>query len=126
MLIDYKQCCTVVGLSTVLFVSACSSMKGPATSDVAVSAAAVESATTAGATEYAPVEMNLAREKMIAARAALADKDYAKASDLANQAEADAKLAKTKADSAKAQAAAQVLQDDIQVLREELIRANSQ
>jgi hypothetical protein len=42
--------------------------------------------------------------------------------DLAGQAQADAKLAQGKADSAKAQAAADALQDDIRVLREELNR----
>ncbi len=121
----YKQCFTVLGLSAVLFVSACSSMKAPAKTEVAVSAAAVDTAAAAGATEFAPVEMNLAREKMTLARKALATKDYEKAIDLANQAEADAKLAQTKAASAKAQAAAQAVQDDVQVLREELIRANT-
>ena len=44
----------------------------------------------------------------------------AMAIELANQAQADAKLAQSKASSVKAQAAADVLQDDIRVLREEL------
>ena len=42
--------------------------------------------------------------------------------ELANQAQVDAKLAQSKASSVKAQAAADVLQDDIRVLREELDR----
>ena len=51
--------------------------------------------------------------------------DYRTAQDLAQQAQADAKLAQSKASSAKATEAANKLQDDIRVLREELDRANS-
>jgi hypothetical protein len=53
----------------------------------------------------------------------MAQKDYKLAMDLASQAQADAKLAQAKANSTKAQKAADALQDDIRVLREELDRA---
>jgi hypothetical protein len=62
---------------------------------------------------------------MLRASQALAAKDYRTASDLAQQAQADAKLAQSKASSAKATEAANALQEDIRVLREELDRANS-
>ena len=110
--------CTVAMAITV----GCSSLKTPATADVAVSNAAVDNAAGADGMEYAPAEMNSAREKMALANKALADKDYKLASNLANQAEADAKLAQSKANSAKAKAAANALQDDIRVLRDELNR----
>ena len=100
----------------------CSSLKTPATADVAVSQAAVENAAGAGAAQFAPIEMNAARDKLALAQTALAAKDYAVARDLAGQAQVDAKLAQGKANSAKAQAAADALQDDIRVLREELAR----
>jgi len=100
----------------------CSSMKTPATADVAVSKAAVDNAAGAGGVQYAPVEMTAAREKMVLANKAMADKDYPLARDLAAQAQADAKLAQSKANSAKAQAAADALQEDIRVLRIELER----
>jgi hypothetical protein len=99
-------------------------MQTPATADVAVSQAAVGNASSAGGAEFAPVEMRSAREKIALANQAMAAKDYKRADDLANQAQADAKLAQSKADSAKAQLAANALQDDIRVLREELSRAN--
>ena len=51
-------------------------------------------------------------------------KDYKLANDLAMQAQADARLAQGKADSAKAKTAADALQDDIRVLREELERSS--
>lgn len=102
----------------------CSSLKTPATADVAVSKAAVDNATGAGGAEFAPLEMSAAREKLALADQAMRAKDYKLATELANQAQADAKLAQNKASSVKAQAVADVLQDDIRVLREELNRAN--
>lgn len=110
------------GVALVLTVG-CSSLKAPATADVAVSKAALENAAGAGGVEFAPVEMNSAREKMALANKAMADKNYKLAVDLAAQAQADAKLAQGKANSAKAQAAANALQDDIRVLRDELERS---
>ncbi len=110
--------------ASVLFTVGCSSMKTPATANVAVSKAAVENAAGAGGAEYAPIEMSAAREKMALANKAMAAKDYKLAADLALQAEADAKLAKSKADSTKAQAAADALQEDLRVLRVELDRAS--
>jgi hypothetical protein len=100
----------------------CTSLKTPATADVAVSNAAVANAAGAGGAQYAPLEMTAAREKLAQANKAMLAKDYKLAIELANQAQADAKLAQSKASSVKAQAAADVLQDDIRVLREELNR----
>lgn len=111
--------------ATVLLTAGCSSLKTPATSSVAVSKAAVDNASAAGGSEFAPLEMNSAREKMALANKAMTAKDYKLARDLANQAEADAKLAQGKANSAKAQAAATALNDDLRVLRQELDRANN-
>jgi hypothetical protein len=100
----------------------CSSLKTPATADVAVSNAAVANAAGAGGAQYAPLEMTAAREKLALANQAMLAKDYKLAIELATQAQADARLAQSKASSVKAQAAADVLQDDIRVLREELNR----
>lgn len=108
---------------TLMLLTACSSMQTPATADVAVSKAAVDNATTADAAEYAPLEMNRARDKLAMANRAMADHDYKLADTLANEAQADAKLALAKANSAKARAAAAALQDDVRVLREELQRS---
>lgn len=104
--------------------AACSSLKTPATADVAVSSAAVENAAGAGGSEFAPMEMKSARAKMVLAHQAMAVKDYKRAIDLADQAQADAKLAQAKAYSGKAQIASDALQDDIRAMREELDRAN--
>jgi hypothetical protein len=119
-----KHLGNIVCAAAILSLTACaSSQKAPATADVAVSKNAVENAVSAGAAELAPEEISLARAKMQRASAALAAKDYALARDLATQAQADARLAQTKANSAKATAAANALQDDLRVLREEVDRA---
>jgi hypothetical protein len=111
------------GAALVLTVG-CSSLKTPATADVAVSKAAIENAASADGAQFAPLEMTAAREKLALANQAMRAKDYKLASEMANQAQADAKLAQNKASSVKAQAAADVLQEDIRVLREELNRNN--
>lgn len=112
--------------ATVLLLAGCASpQKAPATADVAVSRNAVENAVSAGAAELAPEEINAARDKMMRANQALAARDYKLARELAIQAQADAKLAQSKAVSTKATAASNQLNEDLRVLREEVDRANS-
>jgi hypothetical protein len=119
---NLKSWLAVVGSGVLVFAAGCSTMKEPATTSIAVSNEAMSSASGAGGAEFAPVEMNSARQKMALSTQAMAAKDYKLANDLATQAQADAKLAQGKANSAKAQLAANALQDDIRVLREELDR----
>lgn len=112
-------------IAALLGLSACASEKTPATADVAVSRAAVANATSAGASDLAPAEMQSARDKLMRANQALAAKDYKTAQDLANQASADAQLAQSKASSTKATTAADELQQSIRTLREELNRSTN-
>jgi hypothetical protein len=113
----------ILGVAAMLSLAACaSSEKAPATADVAVSRNAVENAVSAGAADLAPAEINMARSKMMRANEALAAKDYVLARQLATEAQADAKLAQSKAGSAKANAAANALDADLRVLREEVDR----
>ena len=122
MRIHSKKLIPIVGGLAVALLTACSSLKTSATSDVAVSGAAVDSAVSAGGAEFAPVEMNAARSKLMQARQALSAQDYELAIRLADASRADAKLAQAKANSAKAQAAANALDEDIQALRNEIKR----
>lgn len=119
---DSKPWLAVLCSAALVLTVGCSSLKTPATADVAVSKEAVENAASAGGAQFAPLEMNAAREKLALANQAMAAKNYKLAVDLASQAQADAKLAQGKANSAKAQATADALQEDIRVLREELER----
>lgn len=116
-----KLLCSIAVATTL----GCSSMKTPATADVAVSKAAVDNAASADGALYASLEMRLAREKLAGANKALANKDYELAANLASQAQADANLAQAKAGSAKAKIAADALQEDIRVLNEELKRTRN-
>lgn len=121
-----KSVAMATGAAGVLVLAGCASpQKAPATADVAVSRNAVENAVSAGAAELAPAEITAARDKMVRANQALAAKDYKLARELAIQAQADAKLAQSKANSAKATAAANALDEDLRVLRQEVDRLNS-
>jgi hypothetical protein len=90
---------------------------------MALSKAAVSNAMSAGGNEFAPVQLKSSMDKLDAAEKAMAAKDYELARQLAEQAEVDAKLAGSMARSARAQKAANALQDDIRVLRHEIERS---
>jgi len=104
-----------------IVIAGCASIPPP-TEQMAVSKSAIANAVSAGGSEYAPVEMRTAQEKMDRANRAMEKEDYENALWLAEEAQADARLAEKKAQSAKAQKAASVMQDDIRVLREEINR----
>ena len=110
-----------VAVAAVVLMAGCASTSAPI-EQMAVSRAAVSNAMSAGGNQYAPVEFRSASEKMEAAERAMAAKDYELALRLAEQAEVDARLSAEMARSAKAQKAADALQDDIRVLRQEIER----
>ena len=113
----------VVGAISVAAVvmAGCASTPKP-TEQIAVSKSAIANAVSAGGSEYAPVEMKTAQDKMDRANRAMEKQDYENARWLAEEAQADARLAEKKADSAKARKAAIAMSDDIRVLREEINR----
>ena len=118
----YKWLRMAGGISFVAIVVAGCASVPPPTEQMAVSKLAIANAVSAGGSEYAAVEMRSAQEKMDRANRAMAKEDYENARWLAEQAQADARLAEKKAESAKAQKAANVMQEDIRVLREEINR----
>lgn len=108
-------------LVSVLLIAGCSGI--PPTEQIAVSKAAVNSASSAGGTQFAPVPMRTAMEKMDAVERAMMIKDYLIAQRLAEQAQVDAQLAAATARSIKAQNAASELQESNRVLRQEIDRS---
>jgi hypothetical protein len=110
-----------VAVAAVVLMAGCANTSAPI-EQMAVSRAAVSNAMSAGGNQYAPVEFRSASEKLEAAERAMAAKDYELALRLAEQAEVDAKLSAEMARSAKAQKAADALQEDIRVLRQEIER----
>ena len=111
-----------LGLSAALLVSvaACSSVPPPK-EQLAVSRSAVDRANSTAAAD-APVEISAGRDKLARADIAMANKDYAQARQLAEQAEADAALAEARARSTRSDRALSELRDSIRALREELNR----
>lgn len=96
------------------------------TEQLAVSKTQIDSATTAGGTEFAPLELKTAREKLDAANRAVTEKEYDKAARLASEAQVDAKLAETKALSLKAQKAVAETQDHLRTMQQEVNRNSQQ
>lgn len=110
-------------LAVVAFgLGACATPPPPPNEQMAVSAAAIQNAVAAGAAELAPAELSVARDKMNRATQAAAAGEPVRAMSLAQQAQADAKLAEAKAESAKSKKAADALDDAARALREEMAR----
>ncbi|ETD35981.1 MULTISPECIES: DUF4398 domain-containing protein [Pseudomonas] len=95
----------------------------PPSEQYAVTQSAVNSAVSAGGTEFAAVEMKSAQDKLKQAELAMHDKHYDEARRLAEQAEWDARVAERKAQAAKAEQALKDSQKGVQELRQEGMRS---
>lgn len=115
-----KSLLAVFAASSLLVLAGCAG--NPPTAQLAVATQALNAAETAGATEFAPVEMQSARQKMNDAEKADFEKDYKKAKDLAEQAEWDARVAERKAQAAKVQRAVDDAKHSVEELRNEGLR----
>ena len=82
----------------------------------------MNSAVSAGGTEYAAVEMKSAQDKLKQAEIAMHDKNYDEARRLAEQAEWDARVAERKSQAAKAEQAVKDSQKAVDELRKEGMR----
>ncbi|MBD9588331.1 DUF4398 domain-containing protein [Pseudomonas sp. PDM03] len=91
----------------------------PPTEQYAVTQSAVNSAVSAGGTEFSAVEMKSAQDKLKQAEIAMHDKKYDEARLLAEQAEWDARVAERKAQAIKAEQAVKDSQKGVQELRQE-------
>lgn len=111
-------------LAALLFAAGCASVPAP-TEQMALSRSAVSEAQSAGAPEFAPVEFRSAQAQLEEARTAFQRENYLAARRLAERAEVDAKLAETKARSAKANRAVAELRHGVEVLREEIERKSN-
>jgi hypothetical protein len=95
----------------------------PPTEQYALAQSAVNSAVSAGGTEFAAVETKSAQDKFKAAEIAMHDENYDKAKMLAEQAEWDARVAERKAQAAKAQKAVDDAHQGVEDLRQEGLRS---
>lgn len=116
-----KSLLFALAASSVLTLAGCSG--NPPTAQMAVANQALNAAETAGATEFAPVEMQSARQKLNDAEKAEFKKDYKKAQALAEQAEWDARVAERKAQAEKVQRSVEDAKRSVEELRKESLRA---
>ncbi|BBP84991.1 hypothetical protein PHLH8_46330 [Pseudomonas sp. Pc102] len=91
----------------------------PPTEQFAVTNTVVKSAVSAGAPQYAPVEMKTAQDKLAQAENLLREERYDEARRIAEQAEWDARVAERKALATKAQKTLDDAQKGVQQIREE-------
>jgi hypothetical protein len=91
-----------------------------------VAKASVDNANMGGAQAFAPSELRQANEKLAGAQRAMADKDFATAARLAQQAQVDAQLATSKTQSAKARQAASEAQTAARAPREPVRTGDTQ
>jgi Domain of unknown function (DUF4398) len=101
--------------------AACASTPMP-NEKIAVARASVQRAEQSGAPELAPVEMATAREKLARAEKAAADREVQPATQLAEQANVDARLAEATAEQQRSQLAAMEFDANMQTLRSESMR----
>jgi hypothetical protein len=125
-MIPLRPSSTVV-LGTLLVAALSFGASGCAVSPVsdepmAVAESAVTRATTTSTRADAADELRVASTKLASARDAVARKDYVRATQLAEQAEIDARVAELRAQSERSRRAAQESQDAARALSEELAR----
>lgn len=90
---------------------------------ISMSKDAVNRAVSAEATQYAPLEMKSAQDKLFLMERAVGEKDYVRVRALAEQVEVDANLAERKAQAVKQTQLLKQAQDGIQVLKNEMLQA---
>jgi hypothetical protein len=83
-------------LALVLALGGCATVPPPDAS-MNLAQSQLQAARDAGAADYAPVDLGFAQDKFQQAQAAMADRKYEQASDLAEESRADAELAQAKA-----------------------------
>jgi len=109
------------GLVVAAALSACASAPVPE-QQITLSRDAVNRAVSAEATQYAPLEMKAAQDKMFLMEHAMGERDYVQARTLAEQIEADANLAERKARAVKWQKQLVDARSGIQVLKQEMLQ----
>lgn len=117
--LKYAALCAAIALSA----AGCATTPIP-NEKIAVAKSSVQRAEQAGAPELAPVEMAAARDKLTRAEKAAADHEALPATQLAEQANADAQLAEASAQEQRSHKAAAEFDANLQALRQESLRSS--
>ena len=113
----------LAGLITVVTVLAACSSLPPPVEQMAVTRTTVERVSSApNAVDAAPVELSQARDKLERAERAMNDKDYVTARRLGAEAEADARVAESRASAMRGERALKEIRDSIRSLQDEINR----
>lgn len=115
-----KKLALLAAMTGTLVLTGCAG--DPPTTQLAVTNQAITAAESAGAVEFAPLEIQNARTKLTDAQKAEQDKKYEDARRLAEQAEWDARVAERRARASKAHHALEDAHKGVQQLREEGLR----
>lgn len=118
----WYQMMSVMVLAAVFAAGCATTEKRDTAAQLAVAKTAVADAVSAGAPEFAPVELKTAQENLEDAEKAAMDDDYKRAIKLGENAQTNAQLASAKARAAKAQQAADALKESDQTLQNEMNR----
>lgn len=110
---------TIAGLLTL---GACASAPQPPAQHVQAAELAITNAEQAQVADYASLELNQAREKLLAARNAVQQEDMVLAQRLADESRVKAELASAKAEMIKAKAVNDEMQESIDTLKQEMTR----
>ena len=118
----WYQMMSVMVLAVVFAAGCATTEKRDMAAQLAVAKTAVADAVSAGAPEFAPVELKTAQDNLEDAEKAAMDNDYKRARKLGENAQTNAQLASAKARAAKAQQAADALKESDQTLQNEMNR----
>jgi membrane-associated HD superfamily phosphohydrolase len=118
----WYQMMSVMVLAAVFTAGCATTEKRDMAAQLAVAKTAVADAVSAGAPEFAPVELKTAQDNLEEAEKAAKDDDYKRARKLGENAQTNAQLATAKARAAKAQQAADALKESDQTLQNEMNR----
>lgn len=110
---------TIVGLLTL---GACASVPQAPDQNVQAAELAITNAEQARVADYASLELNQAREKLLAARNAVQQEDMVSAQRLADESRVKAELASAKAEMIKAKVINDEMQESINTLKQEMTR----
>ncbi|MDE2157163.1 MAG: DUF4398 domain-containing protein [Xanthomonadaceae bacterium] len=92
----FCRICTAIAIVVLLMLGGCASVPPP-NDAMNLAQTQLQAARDAGAADYAPVDLGFAQDKFQQAQAAMAERKYAAAADLAEESRADSALARAKA-----------------------------
>lgn len=114
-----------VAAAVLVGIAGCASTGERPERELAVAETNIQQAEQAGANQYAAQPLDSARDKLAAAQTAVAREEMHAAQRLAEEAAVDAELAGAMARNRKAEEAVEELNETIDVLREEIARAQT-